>query len=61
MANWLGSLVSRMHHEEGGQGIVEYMLLIVFVALAATAGMSNFAVALNSLFTAVGSLVGTYI
>jgi len=61
MANSLVRFFSRLHREEDGQGIVEYMLLIVFVALAATAGMSNFAVAINSLFTAVGAKVGSYV
>ncbi len=61
MAKSIMGLLTRLHREEEGQGIVEYMLIIVFVALAATAGMSNFAVAINSLFTAVGSRVNQYI
>ncbi len=61
MAKSILSLLSRLHREEEGQGIVEYMLIIVFVALAATAGMSSFASSINSLFQALGLRVGSYI
>ncbi len=61
MAKSILSLLSRLHREEEGQGIVEYMLLIVFVALAATAGMTTFATAINSLFSTIGDKVGAYI
>ncbi len=61
MANSVVRLFSRLHREEEGQGIVEYMLLIVFVALAATAGMNTFATAINSLFSGIGSAVAAYI
>ncbi len=61
MVKSIMGLFSRLHREEEGQGIVEYMLLIVFVALAATAGMSAFATAINSLFSEIGVKVGQYI
>ncbi len=54
-------LLSRVHREEEGQGMVEYVLLIVFIALAATAGMTSLASAINSAFTGVGDKLGTYI
>ena len=53
--------VTRLHNDETGQGLVEYMLIIALVALAATAGMSTLASYLNSAFTAVGSKLGVYI
>ena len=53
--------VTRLHNDETGQGLVEYMLIIALVALAATAGMSTLASYLNSAFTAVGTKVGNYI
>jgi pilus assembly protein Flp/PilA len=53
--------LSRLHREEEGQGMIEYMLIIVFVALAATVGMSSLATAINSAFTAIGVKLGTYI
>src|SRR5205814_1149319 len=38
----LGSLV-RLHKDEAGQGLIEYVLIIALVAFAATAGMSSLA------------------
>lgn len=57
MTNW----VLRLHRDEAGQGLVEYLLILALVAFAATAGMSQLASFLNSAFSAVGSLVGAYI
>jgi pilus assembly protein Flp/PilA len=53
--------VIRLHREESGQGLVEYVLLIALVALAATAGMSNLATALNSAFNQVGVILAGYV
>ena len=61
MTNSVASILARLHREEEGQGMVEYMLIIVFIALAATVGMSSFASAINSLFVAIGEKVGAYI
>ncbi len=61
MARSILGLLSRLHREEEGQGIVEYMLLIVFVALAATAGMNTFASQINVLFSAIASKVDAYV
>ena len=54
-------LLLTIHKDEAGQGLVEYMLIIALVALAATAGMSTLASYLNSAFTAVGSKIGNYV
>ena len=56
----LGCL-ARLHKDETGQGLVEYVLIIALVAFAATAGMNSLASGLNSAFNAIGSLVDTYI
>ena len=61
MTNSVASILARLHREEEGQGMVEYMLIIVFIALAATVGMSSFASAINSLFVVIGEKVGGYI
>ncbi len=61
MVNSFVSLLSRLHREEEGQGMVEYVLLIVFIALAATAGMGSLASSINSAFVEVGTKLGTYI
>ena len=52
---------ARIHGEESGQGLVEYVLLIALVAFAATAGMSQLASSINSAFSKVGTIIGSYI
>ncbi len=61
MANALGEVLIRLHRDEAGQGLVEYVLIIALVAFAATAGMSSLASAINAAFTKVGSILGQYI
>ena len=61
MADSVGSIVARLHREEEGQGMVEYVLIIALIALAATAGMTTLAQALNNAFSAVGSLLNAYV
>ena len=56
----LNSLV-RLHQDEAGQGLVEYLLILALVAFAATAGMGSLATGLNSAFSAVGVKLGQYI
>ncbi len=56
----LNSLV-RLHQDEAGQGLIEYVLIIALVAFAATAGMSSLASGINSAFTAVSTILGNYI
>jgi len=59
MKSLLKSLAS-LHRDESGQGLVEYVLIIAVVALAATAGMSSLASAVNSAFGKVGSTLASY-
>ena len=40
----------RLWRDEKGQDLVEYSLLVAFVALAATVGMSTIATAINTIF-----------
>lgn len=51
----------RLHRDESGQGLVEYLLILALVAFAAVAGMSSLATGLNSAFGKVASVLGTYI
>ena len=53
--------LARLHKEEEGQGLVEYMLIIALVAFGAVAGMNTLASYLNQAFSAIGSLVNKYI
>jgi len=61
MKTFLINYLTRLHKDEAGQGLVEYVLVIALVAFAATAGMNSLASGLNSAFNAIGSLVDTYI
>ena len=60
MTNLLNSL-RRLHKDEAGQGLVEYLLILALVAFAATAGMGKLASGLNSAFTQVSAILGSYI
>jgi pilus assembly protein Flp/PilA len=61
MTEVLFKLLVRLHENEHGQGLVEYLLILALVAFAATAGMGSLASGLNSAFSAVGVLLGQYI
>ena len=61
MKKQLMSSMTRLHQDEAGQGLVEYLLVIALVAFAATAGMTSLATGLNSAFTNVGTFIGKYI
>jgi pilus assembly protein Flp/PilA len=61
MTNFLISLLIRIHRDEAGQGLVEYLLVLALVAFAATAGMHSIANAINSSFTQIGAILGEYI
>lgn len=61
MMNLVLSSLNRLHKDEAGQGLVEYLLILALVAFAATAGMNNLATGLNSAFTKIGGFMGTYI
>ena len=53
--------LARLHRDEEGQGLVEYVLILALVCFAATAGMSSLASGLNSAFSQVGVVLGQYI
>lgn len=53
--------LANLHQDESAQGLVEYVLIIALVAFAATAGMSTLASSINSAFTKVGSIMGSYV
>jgi len=54
-------LFAQLHSDEEGQGLVEYLLILALVALAATAGMTSLASYINQSFSQLGSLLSTYI
>ena len=59
--NLILSIVARLHKDEEGQGLVEYLLILALVAFAATAGMGSLASYLNLAFSDIGSLLNAYI
>ena len=61
MMTFVLTYLAQLHRDEAGQGLVEYMLILALVALAATAGMGQLASGLNSAFSAIGSILGRYI
>ena len=61
MANLILSSLVRLHKDEAGQGLVEYLLILALIAFAATAGMGSLASGLNSAFVSVGVKLGAYI
>ena len=50
-----------LHKDESGQGLVEYVLVLALVALAATAGMTTLASDINSVFIQIGAELGKYV
>jgi pilus assembly protein Flp/PilA len=48
-------------HEDYGQDLIEYALVVALIAFAATAGMSTVATKLNIAFAAIGAKVTTYV
>lgn len=61
MKTMLMNAVNRLHKDEAGQGLVEYLLILALVAFAAVAGMGSLAKGLNSAFGKVASILGEYI
>jgi pilus assembly protein Flp/PilA len=49
-----------LHTEETAQDLVEYALVAVVIALAATAGMGSVAKEVNDVFSSVSKKIGAY-
>ncbi len=47
-------------HDERGQDLIEYALVVSLIALAATAGMGAVATSISTAFSKVGSKMSTY-
>jgi len=61
MMTFVLTSLARLHKDEAGQGLVEYLLILALVAFAATAGMGSLASGLNSAFSRIGIILGNYI
>lgn len=55
------NVLARLHRDEEGQGLVEYMLVVLLVAFGATAGMRGLASYMNVAFSNIGILLNQYI
>ena len=47
-------------HEDHGQDLIEYALVVALIAFAATAGMSGVATKINTAFNNIGTKLTTY-
>jgi pilus assembly protein Flp/PilA len=54
------SVMLQILKDENGQDLIEYALVVALIALAATAGMSTVAAAINAAFINIGGKVSTY-
>ena len=50
-------LLIRLHKDEAGQGLVEYVLILALIAFAAVVGMNSLATELNVAFSTVTSML----
>jgi Flp pilus assembly pilin Flp len=51
---------AQIAQEDSGQDLIEYVLVVALIALAATAGMGVVASKINLAFSNVGSKLNTY-
>ena len=63
MKKWFSNaqeVLATLHREDSGQDLIEYALIAALIALAATAGMSTVATALNDAFSSIGAKLKSY-
>lgn len=48
-------------HDDRGQDLIEYVLVVALIAFAATAGMSGVATKINTAFSTIGTTLTTYV
>ena len=61
MVNLIHPSLTRLHLDEAGQGLVEYALILVLVALAAVVAMQTLANDINKAFLGVGTVLSSYV
>jgi len=52
--------VRNLRHNEDGQDLIEYALVVALIAFAAVAGMNTVASNINTAFTNIGTKLSTY-
>jgi pilus assembly protein Flp/PilA len=48
-------------HDDCGQDLIEYALVVALIAFAATVGMNSVAGKINTAFTSIGTKLTTYV
>ena len=61
MMTFVLNSLARLHKDESGQGLVEYLLILALVAFAACAGRNTLASGLNSAFGMISAVLASYI
>jgi len=59
MKNLMKNLIARFVREDEGQDLVEYALLIAFIALACIVGLRNLGTAINQTYNEISSTLTT--
>jgi len=57
MKNLTLKILSQLHEDEAGQGLVEYALIVALVGFAAVVGMNTLAVDINNAFAKIGDFL----
>ncbi len=63
MLGWcvrIHTLLQALNEDDSGQDLVEYALVAVVIALAATAGMSSVAKEINDIFSNIATKIAGY-
>lgn len=58
MLNRFRNIITRLHKDESGQGLVEYVLVVAFLVLVATASMETIATKIGQIFTHLDTVLG---
>jgi Flp pilus assembly pilin Flp len=59
MMQFLATHLARLQHDEAGQGLVEYLLILALVAFAAVLGMGSLANGINTAFSNIAGVLNT--
>jgi Flp pilus assembly pilin Flp len=52
---YLGGLLARLRHEEDGQGLAEYALILVFIAVVAVVALTFLGNQISNILSTVGN------
>lgn len=55
------AILASLHRGDSGQDLIEYALIAALIALGAIAGMGFVAVQINLGFSAIGSILSSYV